>query len=210
MRERNTLLSGAGYAPMYRESALDDAALAPVRRALDFMLAQQEPFPALVVNGSWDLLLSNQAGMHLIGFLCGPDRPVSNAPPNVMHMMFDPHFLRPYIVDWENVARVVLHRAYREALVSPHDENAFALVDALSAYEGVPTDWRNPIHPEADAPVLTVTFEKDGQRSSWFSTIATIGTAQDVTLQEIRIESFFPADHATEAFARSLAAMAAN
>ena len=126
LRERNTLLSGAGYAPMYRESALDDAALAPVRRALDFMLAQQEPFPALVVR-SWDLLLSNQAGMHLIGFLCGPDRPVSNAPPNVMHMMFDPHFLRPYIVDWENVARVVLHRAYREALVSPHDENAFSL-----------------------------------------------------------------------------------
>ena len=88
--------------------------------------------------------------------------------------------------------------------------SAFAVVDALCAYEGVPSDWRNPIHPQADAPVLTVTFEKDGQRSSWFSTIATIGTAQDVTLQEFRIESFFPADEETEAFARRLAAAAAN
>ncbi len=111
LRERNSLLGGAGYAPMYRESALDDAALAPVRRALDFMLAQQEPFPALVVNASWDMLLSNQAGMHLIGFLCGPDRPLTNTPPNLLHMMFDPQLLRPYIVDWESVARVALHRA---------------------------------------------------------------------------------------------------
>ena len=210
LRERNTLLSGAGYAPMYRETALDDSALAPVRRALDYMLAQQEPFPALVVNGDWDLLLANQAATHLIGFLCGPNPPAPTGPPNVLHMMFDPAQLRGYIVDWETVARVALHRAYREALVSPRDEAAFALVDALSTYDGVPADWRNPIHPEADAPVLTVTFEKDGQRSSWFSTIATIGTAQDVTLQEIRIESFFPADEATEAFARNLAAAAAN
>jgi len=164
----------------------------------------------LVVNANWDMLLSNQAGMHLIGFLCGPDRPLTNTPPNVLHMMFDPNLLRPYIVDRESVARVALHRAYREALMSPHDQDAFAVVDALCAYEGVPSDWRNPIHPQADAPVLTVTFEKDGQRSSWLSTIATIGTAQDVTLQEFRIESFFPADEETEAFARRLAAAAAN
>ncbi|MDA0260895.1 MAG: hypothetical protein O3A21_01665 [Proteobacteria bacterium] len=174
------------------------------------MLAQQEPFPALIVNGTWDLLLSNQAATHLIGFLCGPDRPMTSGPPNLMHMMFDPSLVRPYVVDWEQVARVALRRAYREALVSPRAGNAFAVVDALCAYEGVPTDWRNPVHPEADAPVLTVTFEKNGQRSSWFSTIATIGTAQDVTLQEIRIESFFPADAETEAFARALAATAAN
>src|SRR4051812_21700388 len=101
LRERNQLLLAAGFAPLYREARLDAPELGPVRAALDAILRQQEPFPAVVMNRHWQILHMNQAGQRFFGMLLGDraGRPV----PNVLRLMFDPKELRPHVTNWETV-----------------------------------------------------------------------------------------------------------
>ncbi len=106
LRERNALLLAAGFAPMFRESRLDDAALAPVRAAVEAILAQQEPYPAVVMNRTWDILTTNAAATRFFGRLLDGRSPTGT--PNVLRLMFDPDGLRPTVVDWELTARALL------------------------------------------------------------------------------------------------------
>ncbi len=202
LRERNALLLAAGYAPMYRESNLDAPELAPARAALDAILRQQEPFPAVVMNRYWDILTSNGAASRFFGFLLDP-APASG-PANVLRMMFDPEGLRPYVVNWEAAAEALIRRVHREAVGGAPDGPTIALLDELLAYPDVPRSWRKP-NPETPLlPVIPVTFRKGSRTFAYFSTVTTLGTAQDVTLQELRIECFFPLDGETERQAAEL------
>ena len=102
LRERNALLLAAGFAPIFRESNLDDPALEPVRRAIDAIMAQQEPFPAVVMNRRWDIIATNDAARRFFGWLIGVND--ANAPTNVLRLMFDPRWIRPHVENWEAVA----------------------------------------------------------------------------------------------------------
>ena len=202
LRERNALFAAAGFAPLYRDSGLGAEALAGARRALDFMLAKQEPYPALVMNRLWDIVMANEAATRSLTLLGA--MPADARPPNALRMIFHPDGLRPCIVDWEEVARRTLARAHREALAAPGDPAVTALIEEMLSYPGVPRDWRKPgLAPEL--PVVPVTLARGSLRMAWFTTITTFGTAQDVGLHELRIESFFPADEATERTAHRLA-----
>ncbi len=200
LRESNMLLNAAGYAAHYRERGLEDADLAPARRILEMMLERHDPYPALVFNRHWDLVMANMGAANLTRLL---DLPPLDGPANLLRLMLHPDQLKPYIEDWEMVARDVVLRARREA--EPGDEIAARLIDEVLGYAGVPEDWRDPVEELANAPFLTLTFNAGGRRLSWITTFTTFGTPRDITLQELRIESFYPADEATEIAAEELA-----
>jgi transcriptional regulator with XRE-family HTH domain len=196
LRERNALLLAGGYAPLYRETGLDAPEMAQVRRAVEFILAQQEPYPAIVVDRHWNVLLANEATRRFTALF------LETPPPggvNALRMAFDPRGLRPFIENWEEVAGHLVERLHREAAGVPPDAAARALLDELLAFPDVPSRWRTPQWDRPPAPVLSLVYRKGDLRLSVFSTMTTFGTPQDVTLQELRIECFFPADDATRA-----------
>jgi transcriptional regulator with XRE-family HTH domain len=205
LRERNALLLSAGFAPAYPQAGIDltEPGLAPVRSALDAMLAQQEPFPAVVLSRHWDVLKTNAAAGRLFGFLLGPER--REEPPNVVRLMFDPRGLRPFVKNWEATAEALIRRVHREAVGAVVDDATGALLEEVLAYPGVPARWRRPDVERPLLPVVPVIFEKDGTAFSYFSAVTTLGTPQDVLLQEVRVEAFFPMDEETRSRAEAWA-----
>jgi transcriptional regulator with XRE-family HTH domain len=199
LRERNRLLLAAGYAPLYRETGLAGEESAQVRAALERLLHAHEPYPAVVMDRHWDVLDTNAAARAFFGWLLGERPP--GAPANVVRLMFDPAGLRPFVRNWEAAADALIQRVHREAVGGFPDPETLALLDEVLALPGVPTAWRLPDLRTIPVPVVPVEFEKDGRALSYFSTVTTLGTPQDAMLQEIRIESFFPADDATAAHA---------
>ncbi len=198
LRQQNVLLRAAGYAPIWQESALDAPALAAVGRALDFILAQQEPYPAFVVDRRWNLLRLNQGGKRLVEFLTGASilAPKPAQPINLADALVAPDALRPLIENWHDVALYFIRGVQADALADGTEETA-SLLRRLTAYPGVPR--LSHMHPvgAAPEPVLSIHFAKGATSLKLFTTIATLGTPQDVTAQEIRIECFFPADAGT-------------
>jgi transcriptional regulator with XRE-family HTH domain len=207
LREQNVLLTAAGFAPVYRETALGAPELQQVRRALGFMLAQQEPYPALVVDQHWNLLMQNQAAGRVLGlFLDAKAVAQVPGPPNVVRMTFHPRGLRPSITNWEAIAGPLIQQIHRAAVGGVPDEGTRRLLEEILAYPGVPARWRTPDPRAQSSPLMPLALRKGDVSARFFTTIATVGTPQDITLQELRVECFFPADEATEALARRVAA----
>jgi len=207
LRQSNELLLAAGFAPAWTEAALDAAALAPVRDALAYMLKQQEPFPAVVVDRRWNLLQANKGAVALVEFLVGPVEP--GAAINLADALVAPDVLRPHLTNWPEVVRYFVRSVEADAAVDGTTQTA-TLLRRLLGYKGVRTAMAQTPPPAADAPVLPMLFEKDGVTLRLFTTIATLGTPQDVTVQELRIESFFPMDDATRRTFRRWATSSAS
>jgi transcriptional regulator with XRE-family HTH domain len=204
LRERNALLDAAGFAHRYRESGLDAPEMAPVRRSLAFLLERHEPYPAIVCNRRWDLLLANQAATRMVAHFVAPGARALAAPPNVMRLLFAPDGFRPHVVNWRELASVMVQRLHREALAHA-DDDARALLD-LALTSDVPADWRAPDLELAPSPIVPMHVKKGDLELRLFSALTTLGTAVDVTAHECRLETFFPADEATEQALRRLAA----
>ena len=153
------------------------------------------------MNRRWDILRANRGAERFFGFLLG-DR--AGEPANVVRLMFSPAGLRPFVVNWEAVAEALLRRIQRESVGGVRDDATLKLVDEVLGYPGVPSRWREPSLLAALTPIIPVSFRKDGKSFDYFSTVTTLGTPQDITLQEIRIECFFPVDEGTERGAREL------
>jgi transcriptional regulator with XRE-family HTH domain len=195
LRERNELLMAAGYAPLYSGQALDAPLMNSISRALQRMLLQHEPFPAIVMDRHWNVLMTNDAAPRLFG--CYIDMAARPAPRNLLHLMFDPAGMRPFVANWPATARGLLGRVHREALGRVIDKGTKALLAELSQYPGVKPEWRAPSPGDA-MPMIPLTFVKDGVTLNYFSMITTVGTPQTVTAEELRLECMFPADDATE------------
>lgn len=202
LRERNALLLAAGFAPVYAETNLDAPELGAVRTALFAILRQQEPFPAVVMNHHWDILHTNDAARNFFALLL--EGRATAEPANVLRLMFDPNGLRPHVSNWEAVAETLIQRVQREAVGGVTDAATDKLLTELLAYPDVPQRLRQLNLATPSVPVIPVRFCKGDRSFNFFSTVTTLGTAQDVTLQELRIECFFPADTATDAQARAL------
>ncbi len=194
LRDRNALLLAAGYAPMYAEAAWDAEEMRVVHRALARMLKQHEPYPALVMDRHWNVLMTNDAAPKFFGqFIALGKFP---RPRNLLRLMFDPKGLRPFVANWEGVAVSLFQRIHREAVGGVLDETMRALVDELLALPGVDPDWRSA-DVRSTPPVVPIEFTKGGRTSSWFSMVSTVGTPQTVAAQELRVECMFPADEST-------------
>jgi transcriptional regulator with XRE-family HTH domain len=188
LRERNQMLLAAGFAPSYRHSALDEPALTQVRAALDRILGHHEPYPAVVMDRHWNVTQTNDAAAKLFAWLL--DGAVVEAP-NVVRMMFGP--LRPHVKNFADVGEALIQRVHREAVGGVVDPATSELLEEVLALPGVPAAWRVPDFARGTLPIIPVEFAKDGDAIAYFSTVTTFGTPQDVTLQEIRLECFFPA-----------------
>jgi transcriptional regulator with XRE-family HTH domain len=202
-RARNDLLAAAGYAPIYRESGLDAPEMVQFRRALDFMLRQQEPYPAIVLDRYWNILLANEGAGRFTEAFLEPTTADALGAPNAMRLIFHPQALRPYILNWEPTAAALIQWLHRDLLRSA-DAGIRFLLDELLAYPGVPRNWRTLDLDAPTAPFLAIEMQKGDLSLSFFTTLTTLGTPYDITLHELRIESFFPADEATDTALRRL------
>jgi transcriptional regulator with XRE-family HTH domain len=202
LRERNALLVAAGYAPQYPETALGTPELARVRQAIEFILEQQEPYPAFVLNRHWDILMANRAALRVNGYVM---RGRASAHTNMIRQIFDPDDLRVAVANWDEVAGDLIHHLHQEVAASPSDLVARALLDEVLGYPGVPARWRRRELGVAPRPLLTTVLHRDRQELRFFSTITTFGTPRDVTLDELHIECCFPGDDATAELCRAIA-----
>ncbi|MEW6023793.1 MAG: helix-turn-helix transcriptional regulator [Pseudomonadota bacterium] len=203
LRQRNAMLLAAGFAPAYRERSLSDPEMGAVMQALDFMLAQQAPYPALVVDRLWNLVMHNAPAARMMRWLLG--MPAEAAIPrdgsvNVLKLMLDPHGVRPWLANWEDVAADVLQWVGREAMGDGPGSEATRLLDELMALPGIGEAARQPNLERAALPFLPLQLRKDGVALNLFTTITTLGTPHDVTVHELRLESFFPADETSRAW----------
>ncbi len=200
--ERNTLLVAAGYAPAYGDRPLGAPDLQPVRRALEYILRQQEPFPALVLDGEWNVVMSNDAARRVFELFKSAAHT-----PNVMRKVFDPDGIRPFIVNWSCMGGGLMQGLHRE-VGAPGSDALMRLRDELLAFPGVPKRWRTPDALASFPPFVSMELKRGDVAMTFFSTITTFATARDVMLQHLKIECFFPADTPTEQTARRLAAPA--
>jgi transcriptional regulator with XRE-family HTH domain len=207
LRHSNALLLAAGYAPAWTESQLDARALAPIRMALDYMLTQQEPFPAVIVDRRWNVLQVNKGAIALVEFLIGPVVP--GVAFNLADALVAPDVLRPHLSNWADVVRFFLRSVEADAAADGSAETA-DLLERLLRYEGVKSLMLPSVPLTPTGPVLPMQFQKGATRLRLFTTIATLGTPQDITLQELRIESFFPMDGETRDVFRTWAAAASQ
>jgi hypothetical protein len=203
LRQQNALLVAAGFAPVWRETALGEPALAQVRSAVDYILAQQEPFPAVAVDRHWNLLQANTGMARLVTFLVGPLPP--DAKVNLADALVAPDVLRPFLLNWDDVVRYFIRSVEADASADGTPETA-ALLERLLGYDGVRALLRASLVEPNAGPVLPMHFRKGEVSLQLFTTIATLGTPQDVTAQELRIECFFPMDDRTAQTLRGWAA----
>jgi transcriptional regulator with XRE-family HTH domain len=202
LRHQNLMLSSAGFAPIHTETDLSAPEMTSVCKAIDFMLNQQEPYPAIVIDRYWNLLLTNQGSARLLNTFIDPNKLQAlfcvEGKINLMRVVFDPKGLRPFIANWEEVARHLLQRTYCEANSSIESGQSALLFNELISHPDVSELWNTSSHSAQHTLLLTMCLKKDDLNWQFFSTIATLGTPYDITLQEIRIECFFPADEETE------------
>jgi transcriptional regulator with XRE-family HTH domain len=193
LRERNTLLLAAGYAPLYRHTGLDAPELAAARHAVELLMAQLEPNPVLVLDRHWNTVRMNAGANRFLGLFPGCD---SGTPHNGVRLVFQPHGLRPFIENWDVIAAQVIRRVHREAVANPSDETLKHFLDELLSYPDIPSRWRM-LALDTPSAFLTINYRWKSSTFRFFSTLTTLGTPLDVGLQELRIESFFPADDDT-------------
>lgn len=202
LRERNGLLLAGGFAPLYSQSALGDPSMRHVREAVDLILKGHEPFPALAVDRGWNLLAMNRAtGLLLTGVAASLLEP----PVNVLRVCFHPEGMAPNVRNPEVLFPMMLGRLQHEIDVTA-DEGLIALRDELQAYPVM----RGLMARRADRQDLVVPFvvETEAGVMRFMGTTTVFGTASDVTVAELTIESFFPADEATGTIVRSAMARA--
>jgi transcriptional regulator with XRE-family HTH domain len=209
LRERNFLLLAAGFAPIYSETGLDDPRMLRVRTAIEIILKNNEPRSAYAHDRHWNIVMANQAFIKFVTIILGrapaglePLRVACEPRLNVLRLVFDPESVRKVIVNGEMVAKSLLNEAGRR-LTWARDDALKNLIDEMLGYPGVPARWREP---DLEAPrdlILPTELKLGGMSVRMFSTVTALATPNDVTLQDLHIEAFYPADAETEALLSS-------
>lgn len=209
LRERNALLQRGGFAPLYGEAPLDGAAMALFREALDAALTHHEPYPAIVLDGRWNLVMANSGALRFFGqFVDLGEALAAIGSPDafqIVRLCIRDEGFRPFIVNWQELTYSFLQRARRALLVNPNDPLLPDLIDEIVATPGAPQRWRAPDWTTPPAPALNMIMRKDGRDYSLFTMLAHFGAPQDVTVEELSVESFYPADAATREYLREQA-----
>jgi len=209
LRERNTLLARSGFALAYDAAGLDDGALAMFREAVDLALAHHEPYPALVLDGRWNLVNLNAGARRVFSGCLDPFAALaamgSPASHQVVRLCLDERGLRPFIVNWQELAHGFLQRARRALLHNPRDGELGSLIEEILALPGVPERWQAPDWTTPAAPAVRLIIDDGRQRWSLLSMLAQFGAPRQVTVEELSLELLYPADEATRARLRALA-----
>jgi DNA-binding XRE family transcriptional regulator len=200
LRDRNSLLLAAGYAPVYRQTPLDAQEMAPVRDALEKIVRGHEPFPAVVVDRRWDLITANAPALAILTDGVAPE--LFAPTPNALRLSLHPDGMASRIVNLGEWADHLLERLDRQIAVSG-DTELVALAEELRTFPGVGLSDRPA--DLAGRLFVPLVLRHGHLELRFFSTVATFGTALDITVAELAIESFFPADDATAAALANLA-----
>ena len=196
LRERNRLLEAGGFAHVYPQTPLAAAEMSHIRGVLQFILDRHQPYAAVVLDRYSTCLMGNGVSERLLGALVDPSLLTPHA--NYLRLTFHPLGARRHIKNWIEVARHLIARAERELGHAEHDETAGALLAEIRGYT-TPDPQRSATHVTAADLLLPIQIQLNDVELRMFSTIMTLGTPRDVTLQELRIETFFPADARSEA-----------
>jgi transcriptional regulator with XRE-family HTH domain len=202
LRDQNEALRAAGFPPRFEEPAVD--ALAPeIDAAIAQMMEQHEPYPLTLIDLGGAILRANQGARRVFGaFLAEPN--VLPSQPDMVSLIFDPRLMRPFVLEWPALARQMVSRLHREHLTHGDARVAHALAHALS-FPGVPSAWRTPDFGTAQGPAFTIRVTREAMRAAFLVTTTTFSAPQQVTLEELRIESCFPLDEETRDLCRRLA-----
>lgn len=193
--ERNVLLAAAGFAPSYGKSALTSGKLRPFRRAIARLLAQQEPYPAVVLDHRWNVVQTNRAAPRFFSqFIDMSHFPM---PRNLLRTLLAPNGLHPHIENWPEVSGTLAQRVFREAAGGIPDDSVRLLLPQLRSAQA-----EDAAAPSSTLPFHPVIFRHGRTRYSFFSMVTTVGAPLDITAEHLRIEAFFPADRKTELYAQ--------
>ncbi len=204
LEDRNIMHVAAGFLPPYGDHQPGAEDMPHVRQALDFILRQQEPFPAIVIDGHWDVLLRNEAAVRVFSIFRQSYEMEPAIANNAMHTVFHPKGLRQFIVNWEEFAGEVIQILHRE--VAQGSRISAQLLNGILQYPGVSAYGMPARVLTASSPVMTMQLQKDDLCFNFFSTFTTFAMPADAALQKLKIECFYPADDRTVALARKLAA----
>ena len=195
LRDKNVLLEAAGYAAVYKETPIDDKALADVRAALGQILRASEPNPTMVLNRRWDVIMANNSALALLRAFCATALPPL---PNIARLMASENGMRLFVENWTGVAMHVFERVRREigGLRQRTDEDERLLQEILPISSRIHAQGYVPTKP-----LTPVRFRRGPLSLDLWTFITTFGSPQDVTLQELRIETLFPADNARQRYA---------
>jgi transcriptional regulator with XRE-family HTH domain len=196
LRGRNELMMAAGFAPAYTEHRLDDAEMGEVQRSLRCILDGHDPYPAILVDGAWNILAANRAVALLTDLV---DPALLTPPVNVLRASLHPRGLAPHVVDLEEYAAHLVSRLRRQAERAA-STGLRALLGELVGY--CRDAGLDPTAQPRDRIVLPLRLRHPDQELTLFSTVSVLGAPLDVTLEEVAIESFFPSDDATAAYLR--------
>jgi transcriptional regulator with XRE-family HTH domain len=202
LRQQNAMLLAAGFAPMYKERSLESPEMRPIDQAFAYVLRQQEPFPALVLDRAYNMVRANEGMMRMLSFLTdATGLPLGSV--NTAELVMRPDGLRPFLENWEEVATWLLRHLRAETLMQPGEAAALQeLLQRVRAMPGV-SELERLARNEHDLPPTVVTHLRKGEtRLALFSVNAALGTPLDLTLQSLQLELFFPADQVTEQWFR--------
>jgi len=208
LRERNTLLQCAGYSAIYSEGSLADDAHQIFRDALQATLDHQEPYPAMVLDGQWNLVMANQGALQFFGQFVdiGEALAAIDAPDfQIIRLCLAQQGLKPFISNWQELTYAFLQRLRRALLVNPRNNRLPLLIEEIITHPQAPGSWREPDWSTPPAPAINMRMEKDGEQYALFTMLAHFGAAQQVTLEELSVELFYPADARTRENLHALA-----
>jgi len=178
LRERNTLLQTAGYSAIYSEEGLNEQSIAVFREALQATLDHQEPYPAMVLDGRWNLVMANQGALRFFGLFIDVPAVLAELGAEQFQMArltMSEHGLKPFISNWEELAYTFLQRARRALLVNPRDPGLPVLIEEIVSHPEAPEAWREPDWSSPPAPAINMVLEKDGERFELFTMLAHFG-----------------------------------
>jgi transcriptional regulator with XRE-family HTH domain len=204
LRERNALLEAAGFAPVFRETSLEDAEMGLVKKALSVLVHSHGANPAVLVNRRCDVLMSNAAALKFMSWLLPAEALGNGVASNMLRLIFSPEGLRPFLENWNEVSAEVAYRLRRDLLGSDDAmlrEIVGPDVELPSSSPALTTTTRRA------SIVLPLRLRRGDVRMNLFSTVTTIDSPLDVTLQELRVEAMFAADDES---AQQLAAIVAG
>ena len=199
LRDRNALLQSAGFVAAYPANSLDSAAMVPINRAIALLLKQQEPYGALVMDRCWNIIAANGGAGRLLSHFLDESKLPPRIATNVVRAALHPSGLRPHLVNWQDVAALVLERLEREHHLLPRDDERRALLAEVRSYPGVAR--LQPSH-SVGGPAAVLHLRRGDTELRIFSLLTTVGTPLDVTAQELTVESFFPSDDVTDLWFR--------
>ncbi len=200
LRQTNAMLEAAGHGPVYED--IPDVLPPAVARALEAMKAHHEPYPLLVVDRTYQVLDANAGGGRMLDALF----PGCEPPYNLARLTFDPNGAQPYLVNFDEVGRALLWRIQREVLADPTADALRDLLDELLAMPTVSPDWRRVDLSVPSDPTVVVHLRHDDVDLRFLTTVTAFQAPQNVVVEELRVESWFPCDDATVVAFRDLAA----